>query len=103
MEFSLQDVQHAAILANTGIVVANVPHPARYALHKLIVMGGRQGAFQTKASKDLRQVGLLLAAQRQASRRDELHFVSAVFEGCARQVAIVSIVVTHYALIVCKY
>lgn len=65
MEFSLENVQQAALMANTGTLVANVPHPARYALHKLIVMGERQGTFQTKANKDLRQAGLLLAVLRE--------------------------------------
>ncbi len=42
-------------------MVVNVPHPARYALHKLIVYGERAGAYAAKANKDLAQAGLLLA------------------------------------------
>lgn len=60
MEFSLEQVQQAAILAAGGAVVVNIPHPAQFALHKLIVAGERVGAFQAKANKDLRQAGALL-------------------------------------------
>lgn len=60
MEFSLENVQQTAILSGNSATLVNVPHPARYALHKLIVAGEREGAFQTKSSKDLMQSGLLL-------------------------------------------
>ena len=65
MEFSLQDVQQAALPATAGVVVANVPHPARYALHKLIVYGERSGTFATKANKDLTQAACLLTVLKQ--------------------------------------
>ena len=61
MEFSLEQVQQAVLMSGDATVLVNVPHPARYALHKLVVFGERRGAFQTKASKDLQQAGLLLA------------------------------------------
>ena len=61
MEFSLENVQQAALFAGERCVVANVPHPARYALHKLLVYGEREGAFATKSGKDLLQAQLLLA------------------------------------------
>ena len=60
MEFSLEDVQQAVMFSNTGAFVVNLPNPARYALHKLIVMGERAGSFQTKSNKDARQVAVLL-------------------------------------------
>lgn len=63
MEFSLEDVQQTVLLSRsgkTGAVLVNVPHPARFALHKLIIAGERQVAFQTKSNKDLIQAGLLL-------------------------------------------
>jgi hypothetical protein len=60
MEFSLVDVQHAVLFNKGGAVVVNVPHPARYALHKLIVYGEREGTFASKASKDLVQAASLL-------------------------------------------
>ena len=61
MEFSLQQVQQAVLFSGEGAVLANIPHPARYALHKLLVYGERKGAFQTKANKDLQQAGMLLS------------------------------------------
>lgn len=61
MEFSLEKVQQAVLFAGDRCVVANVPHPARYALHKLLVHGERQGTYAAKAGKDLLQAQMLLA------------------------------------------
>ena len=61
MEFSLEQVQQAVLFAGDRCVVANVPQPARYALHKLLVYGEREGTFAAKAGKDLLQARLLLA------------------------------------------
>ena len=61
MEFSLERVQQAVLFAGDRCAVANVPQPARYALHKLLVYGEREVAFAAKASKDLVQAQLLLA------------------------------------------
>lgn len=60
MEFSLENVQQAVLFANDQCVVLNVPAPARFALHKLIVYGERQGAFAAKSAKDLAQAAALL-------------------------------------------
>jgi hypothetical protein len=60
MEFSLEDVQQAVLFCAEGAVVVNIPHPARYALHKLLVYGERSGSFAAKSSKDLVQAGCLL-------------------------------------------
>lgn len=65
MEFSLENVQQTALLAGNGAMVVNVPHPARYAVHKLIIAGEREGAFQIKAGKDMTQAALLLEALRE--------------------------------------
>jgi hypothetical protein len=65
MEFSLEQVQQVALLANSGSLIVNVPHPARFALHKLVVAGERSGTFQAKAAKDLRQAGALLEVLRE--------------------------------------
>lgn len=62
MEYSLEDVQQTVLLSAKGAILVNVPHPARYALHKLIVAGEREGAFSIKAAKDVLQAGLLLRA-----------------------------------------
>lgn len=60
MEFSLQDIQQTAVISSDGAVLVNIPHPARYALYKLIVAGERKGVFATKIQKDLWQAGALL-------------------------------------------
>ena len=60
MEYSLVQVQQAVLFNTEGAVVVNVPHPARYALHKLIVYGERVGAFTSKSGKDLIQAASLL-------------------------------------------
>ena len=43
-----------------GGVMANVPEPSRYAVHKLIVAMNRSGIEQVKIRKDLAQAGTLL-------------------------------------------
>ena len=64
MEYLLEDVQQAALFAAEGAVIANVPHPARYALHKLIVFAERSAARRAKANKDLGQSAALLSFYR---------------------------------------
>lgn len=39
----------------------NLPDPARYALHKVLIAGEREGAFRVKTRKDLAQAAHLLA------------------------------------------
>jgi hypothetical protein len=68
MEFSLENVQQAVLLSGDKAVVVNLPHPARYALHKLIVYGERKGAFSVKSNKDIVQAGLLLATLKDSRR-----------------------------------
>lgn len=60
MEYLLEDLQQAAVFCNAGTSVVSVPHPARYALHKLIVFGERSATRAVKAAKDLRQSAALL-------------------------------------------
>lgn len=60
MEFSLEDLQQTVVLSNDGAVLVNIPNPARFALHKLIVAGERGGAFVSKIRKDLWQAAALL-------------------------------------------
>lgn len=54
--------EHAATAAvvNGGGVSVNVPDPARFALHKLIVAGERPASMHTKRSKDVWQASQLL-------------------------------------------
>jgi hypothetical protein len=61
MEYSLEDVEQGVLFCPDGAVLVNLPHPARFALHKLLVWGERTGAFRAKAGKDLAQAAHLLA------------------------------------------
>ena len=61
MEYLLEDVQQAVLFCAEGAVVANVPHPARYALHKLLVFAERGATRRVKANKDLQQSAALLS------------------------------------------
>jgi hypothetical protein len=61
MEYLLEDIQQAALFSAEGVVIVNVPHPARYALHKLIVFAERGTTRRAKANKDLRQSAALLS------------------------------------------
>lgn len=70
MEYLLQDTQQVALFCNDGAVLANVPHPARYALHKLIVAGERSATRAAKSNKDLRQSAALLALYGERSNHD---------------------------------
>lgn len=68
MEYLLQDVQQAAVLAAGGVCVANVPSPARYALHKLIVAGERPAARIAKSNKDVQQAAAVLSVLGEQAR-----------------------------------
>lgn len=57
-------------LLNGSATLVNVPDPARFALHKLIVSGRRQVFEQAKAGKDRQQAGELLAALYEDRRGD---------------------------------
>ncbi len=61
MDFSLSQVQQAVVFCQEGAVVVNVPHPARFAMHKLLVAGERVGTFAAKSSKDIQQAAALLS------------------------------------------
>ena len=60
LDFLLEHPVRGAVV-NGGGVLVNVPEPARFALHKLIVAGEREASLHTKRRKDLRQAGQLLA------------------------------------------
>lgn len=68
MEYALEDVQQAAVFSGDIVVPVNVPNPARYALHKLIVQGERKGAYATKSAKDLQQAASLLACLKEVRK-----------------------------------
>jgi hypothetical protein len=59
LEYLLEDTQAAVVVAKSGILV-NVPSPARFAIHKLVVSQRRVAAFQTKKQKDIHQAAQLI-------------------------------------------
>lgn len=60
MEFSLEGVQQTTLFDPTGrCVVVSLPAPERYAVHKLLIIGERAGAFKAKVGKDLAQAAAL--------------------------------------------
>lgn len=60
MEYLLENVGQAVVFCDEGSVAVNIPHPAWYALHKLLVFGKRSGSMLQKSRKDLLQAGALL-------------------------------------------
>jgi hypothetical protein len=69
MEFSLENIQQATLFDPTGrCVVVSLPEPARYAVHKLLIIGERAGRFKAKISKDLAQAASLLEYFQMADR-----------------------------------
>jgi hypothetical protein len=49
-----------AVLVDGGAALVNVPTPARFAFHKLLVAPLRPAAFQTKSQKDVTQACQIL-------------------------------------------
>ena len=71
LEYILEDVHQAAIINTMGAVMANVPDPARFALHKLLVFAERRSHSPEKAAKDLRHAAALIEVLTD-SREDDL-------------------------------
>ncbi len=65
-------------LINGGATLVNVPDPARFALHKLLISGRRMAFEQTKAVKDRQQAGELLAALQEDRKGDLILAVEAL-------------------------
>lgn len=61
MEFSLQGSTQGCVLGREGACMVNLPDPARYAVHKLLVYGERPVRERTKAGKDLLQAACLMS------------------------------------------
>jgi len=61
MEFSLEGIEQATLFDQTGrCVVVSLPAPARYAVHKLLIVGERSGAYRAKIAKDVAQAASLI-------------------------------------------
>jgi len=61
LDYLIQSPIPAAVPHGDGLLV-QVPQPARFALHKLILAGERGAAQATKSDKDLRQAAQLIEA-----------------------------------------
>jgi len=59
LDFLLEDTQIAVVPFRAGILL-NVPSPARFALHKLVISQRRAVSQQTKAKKDILQAEMLI-------------------------------------------
>lgn len=59
MEFVLEATTQAVLAARSGSCLVNIPDPARYAVHKLIVHGERPVSERVKSIKDLEQAAAL--------------------------------------------
>lgn len=60
MEFSLEQPVQGVVLSREGACLVNIPAPARYAIHKLVVYGERPVTERVKAVKDLEQAAALI-------------------------------------------
>ena len=61
MEYSLEDVDQTVLFDRSSAVLVNVPNPARFAVHKLIIAGERKREMRLKAKKDILQAAALLS------------------------------------------
>lgn len=70
LDYLMEAPEQAVVLGGSGVLV-NVPHPARFALHKIWTSRRRSATEQAKAAKDLRQAESLLEVLLE-DRRDDL-------------------------------
>ena len=61
LDYLIHQPVQAAALYRAGVLI-NVPQPARYAIHKLIVATRRESAAAAKAAKDIAQATALIQA-----------------------------------------
>ena len=80
LDYLIHGPIQAAALYRSGILI-NVPRPARYAVHKLIVATRRASSAAVKATKDIEQSAALIRVLAE-DRPDELE--DAFVEACAR-------------------
>jgi hypothetical protein len=59
LDYLIHQLVQAAVLYRSGVLV-NIPQPARYAIHKLIVATRRASSAATKATKDIEQAAALI-------------------------------------------
>ncbi len=59
LDYLIKDPVDAVVVSGRGVLV-NIPQPARYAIHKLVLSNRRPARLQLKAVKDLEQAACLL-------------------------------------------
>jgi hypothetical protein len=69
LHYILESTLQGAII-NGGATLVNLPDPARFAIHKLVVAGLRPVAFQSKSVKDRQQAAELIEALYSERRGD---------------------------------
>lgn len=60
MEFSLEGSCQAVVMGRNNACLVNIPDPARFAIHKMIVYGERKPSERIKSFKDLEQAAALI-------------------------------------------
>jgi hypothetical protein len=60
MEYGMENTVPSVLLTGRGPIVVNLPDPARYAVHKLIVCAERPERMRMKSRKDLLQAASLI-------------------------------------------
>jgi hypothetical protein len=81
LDFLIEQPAQAALLSEQGAVVVNVPDPARFALHKMIVAGERPISERLKAIKDLRQAAAVIECMLDQGYADKLQDMMDDVEG----------------------
>jgi hypothetical protein len=87
LDYLVESPVQAAVVGRRGILV-NVPAPARFAFHKLIVAGERHAAAAAKSRKDIEQSAqliVLLADDRSTELRDAWRSLAGRGEGWVRR------------------
>jgi hypothetical protein len=59
MELLLEGVSQGVVVSAEGACLVNLPDPARFAVHKLVVAGERPKSERAKAAKDIEQAAAL--------------------------------------------
>lgn len=59
LDYLLDEIESAVLIYGSGIMV-NVPNPARFALHKLVISQRRPSAMAAKSRKDIQQATQIL-------------------------------------------
>lgn len=75
LEFLIERPTQAVLLSEQGAIVVNVPDPARFALHKLIVTGERPMSERLKSHKDLVQAASVINYLLEQDHADHLREV----------------------------